>query len=109
MLAAYLVWHLRRAWAPLCFTDQDPPDRRADPVGKADRSPAATVKASTGHTANGQPAHSFQSLLDHLATLTRNEIAFADTDHTIDKLAEPTDTQRQAFDLLHTLIPTTLT
>ena len=25
MLAAYLTWHLRQAWAPLTFTDQDPP------------------------------------------------------------------------------------
>jgi len=22
MLALYLVWHLRRAWAPLCFADE---------------------------------------------------------------------------------------
>ena len=25
MLAAYLTWHLRQAWAPLTFTDEDPP------------------------------------------------------------------------------------
>jgi len=24
MLAAYLAWHLRKAWAPLCFTDEEP-------------------------------------------------------------------------------------
>jgi len=29
MLALYLVWHLRRAWAPLCFTDEAPLSRRA--------------------------------------------------------------------------------
>ena len=28
MLAAYLVWHLRQAWAPLTFTDE----HRAQPV-----------------------------------------------------------------------------
>lgn len=109
MLAAYLVWHLRRAWAPLCFTDQDPPDRRDDPVGKAHRSPAAAAKASTRTTTHGAPAHSYQSLLDHLATLTRNEITFTDTDVVIDKLAEPTPTQQQAFDLLAIPIPTKLT
>ena len=27
MLALYLVWHLRRAWAPLCFTDEAPVPR----------------------------------------------------------------------------------
>ena len=25
LLACYLTWHLRRAWAPLTYTDQDPP------------------------------------------------------------------------------------
>ncbi len=109
MLAAYLTWHLRRAWSPLCFTDEHPPDRRDDPVGKAARSPAATTKASTRTTTDGEPAHSFQSLLDHLATLTRNDIAFANTDVTLDKLAEPTTTQRRAFDLLDAPIPTRLT
>lgn len=109
MLAAYLTWHLRRAWAPICFTDEHPPDRRDDPVGKAERSSAATTKASTRTTSNGQPAHSFGTLLDHLATLTRNHVVFADTDLVIDKLAEPTEIQRQAFDLLDTPIPTTLT
>lgn len=109
MLAAYLTWHLRRAWAPLCYTDEHPPDRSQDPVAKAQRSPTATTKASTRTTTNGQTAHSYQSLLDHLATLTRNHVVFADTDVTIDKLAEPTPTQRQAFDLLDTPIPTTLT
>jgi hypothetical protein len=109
MLAAYLTWHLRRAWAPLCFTDEDPPDRRHDPVGKAHRSPQATAKASTATTTRGEPAHSYQSLLDHLATLTRNDVTFADSDIVIDKLAEPTPTQRQAFDLLHAPVPTKLT
>src|SRR5215467_2254271 len=27
MLACYLIWHLRRAWAPLTFTDENPPER----------------------------------------------------------------------------------
>ena len=32
MLAAYLLWHLRKAWAPLTFTDEHRPDRRAGRV-----------------------------------------------------------------------------
>jgi hypothetical protein len=109
MLAAYLTWHLRHAWAPMTFTDEDPPDRSHDPVGKAHRSPQAAAKASTRTTTSDEPAHSYQSLLDHLATLTRNDVTFADSDITIDKLTELTTTQRQAFDLLHTPIPTKLT
>ena len=45
MLACYLTWHLRRAWAPLTFTDQDPP-APANPVIPARRSPHAQAKAS---------------------------------------------------------------
>jgi len=36
MLAAYLVWHLRKAWAPLTFTDETPPPR-SDPIAPARR------------------------------------------------------------------------
>ena len=34
MLAAYLVWHLRKAWASLTYTDEDPPVQ-PDPVAPA--------------------------------------------------------------------------
>jgi hypothetical protein len=109
MLAAYLVWHLRKAWAPLCFTDEHPPVR-TDPVAPAQRSPAATRKASTHHTPDGIPAHSFSTLLDHLATLTRDDIAFTTPTRTqIQKLATPTPTQRRAFQLIQAVIPLTLT
>ena len=45
MLACYLTWHLRKAWAPLTFTDQDPP-APANPVAPARRSSRAQAKAS---------------------------------------------------------------
>jgi hypothetical protein len=104
MLAAYLVWHLRQAWAPLCFTDEQPPDRD-DPVAPAQRSHAAAAKASRRTTPDGQPVHSFATLLDHLATLTRDRIRFRDSNVEIDKLAEATPIQRRAFELLDTPIP----
>jgi hypothetical protein len=103
MLAAYLVWHLRRAWAPLCFTDEEPPTR-SDPVAPARRSTRAATKASRRHTTDDQPAHSFATLLDELATLTRNTIVF-DGGARIDKLATPTPLQRKAFELIATTIP----
>jgi len=108
MLAAYLVWHLRQALAPLTFTDQAPPER-ADPVAPARRSPAAQTKASQQQLADGTPTHCFRSLLDHLATLTRGQITFADPPgSTIDKLTVPTPTQRRAFELIGAPIPLTL-
>jgi hypothetical protein len=107
MLACYLTWHLRRAWAPLTFTDEQPPGQD-NPVTPARRSAAAQAKASGQHDAAGQPYYSFRGLLEHLATLTRNQVRYAGTDVTIAMLAEPTPAQRQAFELLGTPIPLTL-
>ena len=107
MLAAYLTWHLRQAWAPLCFTDETPP-QRTDPVAPARTSTNAKTKASTKHTTNGHPAHNLATLLNHLATLTRNTITFT-TGTRINKLAVPTPLQRHAFELIGTPIPLILT
>ena len=105
MLACYLVWHLRRAWAPLTFTDEDPP-ASTDPVAPARRSARAQAKASAQHDQAGRPYRSFRGLLDHLAT--RNQVRFAGTPATIPMLTEPTSHQRQAFDLIGAPIPLTL-
>jgi hypothetical protein len=107
MLACYLTWHLRRAWAPLTYTDQDPPEQD-NPVTPARRSPAAQAKASGQHDPAGRPYHSFRGLLEHLATLTRNQIRYTGTQVTLTMLAEPTSTQRQAYELLGAAIPLTL-
>ena len=107
MLACYLTWHLRRAWAPLTFTDQDPP-QQDNPVAPARRSAAAQAKASGQHDPAGQPYHSFRGLLEHLATLTRNQVRFTGTTATVPMLAEPTSTQQQAFELIGAAIPLTL-
>jgi len=105
MLAGYLAWHLRQAWAPLTFTDETPP-QRTDPVAPAQRSAAAATKASRGTDTHDRPVRSFAGILDHLATLTRNTTRIAGT--TIDILATPTTLQHRAFELLDTPIPTTL-
>ena len=108
MLACYLTWHLRRAWAPLTYTDEDPP-APGNPVAPARRSAAAQAKASCQHDAAGQPYRSFRGLLEHLATLTRNQVRYTGTQVTIEMLTEPTSTQRQAFELIGAPIPLTLT
>jgi len=107
MLACYLTWHLRRAWAPLTYTDQDPPEQD-NPVAPARRSATAQAKASYQHDAAGQPYRSFRGLIEHLATLTRNQVRYTGTQVTIEMLTEPTSTQRQAFELIGAPIPLTL-
>jgi hypothetical protein len=108
MLACYLTWHLRQAWAPLTFTDEHPPIP-GNPVAPARRSAAAQAKASAQHDAAGRPYRSFRGLLEHLATLPRNQVRFVGAPADVPMLTEPTSTQREAFTLIGAPIPLTLT
>ena len=105
MLACYLAWHLRKAWAPLTYTDEHPP-QRGNPVAPTRRSRSADTKAARKITASGEPARSFRDLLGHLATLTRQTIMIGG--HQIEKITTATPAQRQAFGLLGATIPITL-
>jgi transposase len=58
MLAAYLTWHLRKAWAPLTYTDEDPPSQ-PNPVAlhaarqpPTPRPPASTTRTAAPNTAS---------------------------------------------------------
>jgi hypothetical protein len=99
MLAYSVRWQLERAWAPLLFRDEQPPPRE-DPVAPARRSEQALAKAHTRLLPDGTPVHSFRSLLAELATLTRNRVRLADSEHTFEQLAVPTPLQQRAFALL---------
>ena len=103
MLAYYVEWHLRKAWAPLLFAEDDraaAARRRVSPVKPAVRSESAEDKASSKKTPTGETVHRFRGLLDHLATLTQNTIQPAGDLPTFDRLTTPTGLQRRAFDLL---------
>src|SRR5450631_1657652 len=87
MLAAYLTWHLRQAWAPLTLAEEN----RPDPVARGQRSQGADGKAATKTTTDDLPARSFTTLLGHLATLTRNHLRVAGHDESgFDLLSIPT-------------------
>src|SRR6266516_1043082 len=109
LLAGYLTWHLRRALGPITFTDTDRPGPA--PPDPATPSTQAKAKAASKATPDHEPVCSYQTLLEHLATLTRNtcHIAGTPTQASFDKLAEPTPTQRRAFELIGTTIPLRLT
>jgi len=107
MLAAYLTWHLRHTLAPLTYTDEEPPTRD-NPVAPARRSDPAQRKASRHRDGNDNPVRSFRGLLDHLATLTRNDVRLTGTEHTVPMLTEATATQRRVFELLNQPLPLNL-
>jgi len=106
MLAYYVEWHMRQALAPLLFQDDDKraaKRRRRSVVQPARRSVRAERKAETKRNHDGEPVYSFRSLLDHLATLTRNRVQpKIKGAPSFISLARPTPTQERAFELLGT-------
>ena len=103
MLAYYVEWHMRQALAPLLFDDDDRAageTRRASVVAPAQRSPRAQRKAQTKRTDDGRPVQSFQTLLDDLATVTKNRVRFVQSNTETTLLTTPTPLQQHVLDLL---------
>jgi hypothetical protein len=102
MLAYYVVWHMRQALAPLLFDDHDKDSAAAErpsPVAPAKVSATAKAKAASRNTADGRPVHSFRTLLQDLATLTRNTVRLGEAPP-VTMLATPTPLQQEVFDKL---------
>ena len=94
MLAYYVEWHLREAWAELLFIDSETPPR-TDPVGKAQRS-----ENQAQRTPDGMTVHSFRSLINELASRTRNTVRIGDSPATFPQFAEPSAVQARAMELI---------
>ena len=104
MLAYYVRWHMEGAWASLTYKDDDTEhlDER-DPVAPAKRSDAATSKAQTRTLPDGTPVRTFKTLLNDLATITRNTCNHADSGTTFHMTTTPNPRQQKALDLLDTI------
>ena len=104
LLAYYVEWHMRRAWAPMLFDDDDPAAGEAERrsvVAPAQRSPRAKAKALTKRTDEGEPVHSFQSLLRHLRTIVKDRLRLkSDAAIEFDKITTPTPLQQRALERL---------
>ncbi|MFC1833962.1 IS1634 family transposase [Thermodesulfobacteriota bacterium] len=105
MLAYYVEWHMREALAPILFDDahrSEAHDLRESVVEPAERSKEALAKASKRLTKEGIPVQSFQGLLSHLSTLTKNTVRLEPSHDVFSQFSEATPVQRKAFDLLGT-------
>jgi hypothetical protein len=103
MLARYVRWHMERDLAPLLLTDHDQEGaeaRRSSVVAPARRSEAGERKIRRQRTEDGDPARSFETLMEHLKTLTKNETRLEGTEVTFEKYTRPTPLQEKAFELL---------
>ena len=73
MLSYYVEWHMREAWRELMFADTDQQAKASrDPVAPAKRSKTALAKVESRTLDDGTPTHSFQTLLEELASVVRN-------------------------------------
>jgi len=107
VLAYYVEWHMREAWRPLLFADEDLAAKATrDPVAPAHRSDAADQKATRHRTADDTPVHSFRTLLGDLSTIVRNHCRTrATTDApTFAVTTTATEAQRRALDLLQAIV-----
>lgn len=99
MLAYYIAYELHARLTPLLFTDENPACN-ADPVAPATRSAAARAKAGSHTTPDGHPAQTLPDLLADLATIARNQVRIATSEHTYTRLTTPTALQTQALELI---------
>jgi len=101
MLAYYVEWHLRKAWAPLLFADKPAPtDPEQSPVTPSRASAYARRKSSTKRTSSGHVVHSFDTLLHGLAAIISNTCRASGMTSTFEVITTPTLAQRHALELI---------
>jgi transposase len=104
VLAYYVEWHLRRAWRPLLFEDEELERDRTirDPVAAARPSDSVRRKKTTHQTATGLPVHSFRTLLAHLGRRSREtcRVVSDPSGATFEQITELDAVQREGLRLL---------
>lgn len=110
VLAYYVEWHMRKALAPLLFSDEmsDEEKDQREPVAPAERSDAAKRKATTKKLNDGSPVHDFRSLLDELSLIIRSTCRAPGSDEKASSFEIVTSLnpiQRRALDLLAAIPP----
>jgi transposase len=107
LLAYYVEWHMREAWRPLLFADEDQAAKLTrDPVAPAQRSAGALRKVHAKTLDDGTPVHSFQTLLKTLSGIVRNVCrrrGAGPTEPTTEIVTTPSPEQQRAYELLNTI------
>ncbi len=106
-LAYYVEWHMREAWCPLLFADEEKQLKQtSDPVARAKRSDSALRKVRSKRLNDGTEVHSFQSLLKLMSQIVRNKCGLPGVDNTGDTfeiVTTPNKKQKRAYDLLENI------
>jgi len=99
MLAYYVEWHLREAWAELLYTDEDG-SQRETPVSPVRPSASGTLKKARAHGKQGFPLQSFAGLIKSLAALGLNQVRVGENGPLCTRVTRPTPLQARAFELI---------
>ena len=99
MLAYYVEWHLRQAWAELLYTDEEG-SQRDTPVAPVRPSESGKFKKARAHSKDGLPLQSFGGLMKSLATLSLNRIRVGEKGPVCTRTTRPTQLQARAFELI---------
>ena len=67
------------------------------------------TRPAAGCSTGWKNVKAYVLMLEHLATLTRNQVRFAGTRATVPALAESTSIQRETFDLIGAPVPPPMT
>jgi hypothetical protein len=104
MLAYYVEWHMRQAWASLMFADENQAAKLTrDPVAPAKRSDAAMQKVLSRTLEDGTPTHSYSTLMKDLETIVRNTCrtpASTLDAPSFEVTTMPSDKQKRALELI---------
>jgi len=107
MLAYYVQWHMKEAWRPLLYTDEDQEAKTTrDPVAPAVRSKIAIKKVTTKKLEDGSPVYSFRGLLSHLSAIVKATCRAPNSkenEPTFTMYTKPNLKQQKALDLLQTI------
>ena len=110
LLAYYVEWHMRNAWKPLLYEDEELERSRKTRHPVKPASASAQAKKKTHKTKAGGVAHDWKSLLAHLGTRSRvtYEIGQEGKGTTFQQLSQPDEIQAEALRLvgLIELVPT---
>ncbi len=99
MLAYYVEFHLRKAWAELLYTDEEG-SVRVTPVAPVQPSPSGREKKAKAHSHSGLPLQSFAGLMKSLSTLAKIQIRLGDKGPLYNRTTKPTPLQARAFELI---------
>jgi hypothetical protein len=105
MLAYYVEWHMRLALSPLLFEEEKVVEETTQVrsiVTNSRRSKKAQAALASPKTEAKFPVHSFRTLMEDLATITKNTIQAncSEVSLRFEKITQPTSLQQRALDLL---------